>query len=157
MLSAYSLITQWEQGLHLQPGYEPDGHSYCIRIDRKGVAAHPRECPEFVSIITKKHFVYFYIPCLRLHCSVGAESVGSSNMCKTNEAKRAHGQREVVAAKSRRHPGLFSKNGRWWQLAKNIWNVNLLSSAVPVGQLRRDYPSVVSRTAKVHRHLPGSR
>lgn len=28
-------------------------------------------------------------------------------MRKTNEAKRAHGQREVVAAKSRRHPGLF--------------------------------------------------
>lgn len=79
-------------------------------------------------------------------------------MCKTNEAKRAHGQREVVAAKSRRHPGLFSKKRALLAAVKqNIWNVNLLSSAVPVGQLRRDYPPVVSRTAKVYRHLPGSR
>lgn len=42
-------------------------------------------------------------------------------MCKTNEAKRAHRQREVVAAKSRRHPGLFSKNGQWWQLSNRTF------------------------------------
>lgn len=41
-LSPCSLITQREQGLHLQSCYEPDGHSYRIRIDRKGAAAHPR-------------------------------------------------------------------------------------------------------------------
>lgn len=121
MLSACSLITQWEQGLHLQSGYEPDGHSYCIRINRKGEAARPRERLEFVLITTKERYVYFYIPCLHLHRSVGAESVGSPNMCKTNEAKRAHGQREVVAAKSRWHPGLFSKNGLCWQLSNRTF------------------------------------
>lgn len=35
-LSAYSLITQREQRLHLQSCYEPDGHSHRIRIDREG-------------------------------------------------------------------------------------------------------------------------
>lgn len=78
-------------------------------------------------------------------------------MCKTNEAKRAHGQREVVAAKSRRHPGLLSRNGpAVAAVEQNIWKVKLLSSAVPVGQLRRDYPPVVARAAEVYRHLPGS-
>lgn len=41
-LSPYSLITQREQGLYLQSCYEPDGHSYRIRIDRKGAARNPR-------------------------------------------------------------------------------------------------------------------
>lgn len=63
-LSPYSLITQREQGLHLQSCYEPDGHSYRIRIDRKGAAAHPRHL-ELVQII-KKHVhvtsrVYIFI------------------------------------------------------------------------------------------------
>ncbi len=37
--------------------------------------------------------------------SSGPESVGSSNMCKTDEAKRSHRQRQVAAAESRWHPG----------------------------------------------------
>lgn len=37
-LSLHSLVPQREQGLHLQSGYEPDGHSHSIWIHRKGVA-----------------------------------------------------------------------------------------------------------------------
>lgn len=33
----------------------------------------------------------------------------------------------------------------------------LFSSAVPVGQFRRDHPPVVTRAAEVYRHLPGAR
>lgn len=107
-LSPYSLIAQREQGLHLQSCYEPDGHSYRIRIDRKSAATAPRTC-----LNNNKEAGSRLIPCLRLHRPVGAESVGSPNMCKTNEAERSHRQREVIAAKSRRNPGLFSKTGQW--------------------------------------------
>lgn len=36
---------------------------------------------------------------------LGFESVGSPNMCKVDEAKRSHRQRQVLAVESRRHSG----------------------------------------------------
>lgn len=49
-LSPNSLITQWEQRLYLQSGYEPDGDSHRIRIHRKGLVIDLLTC--YVSIIS---------------------------------------------------------------------------------------------------------
>lgn len=37
MCSCCSLFPEWQQGLHLQPGYEPDGNRHCVRLYRKGL------------------------------------------------------------------------------------------------------------------------
>lgn len=36
----------------------------------------------------------------------GSESVGSTDMCQTDEAEGTHGQCEILAVKQRRHSGV---------------------------------------------------
>lgn len=68
----------------------------------------------------------------------GSESVGSSNMCKTDEAERSHRQRQVVAAESRWHSGElrclnYTAVGAVKQ--RNYTNLNLFHSACQVVQM----------------------
>lgn len=94
---------------------------------------------------------------------LGFESVGSPNMCKVDEAKRSHRQRQVLAVESRRHSG-----GVWCvsmafasqQLAKKCLWIYLPLFPLPsvsVRQFRWNNTSVVTRPAKVYRHLQGAR
>lgn len=59
-----------------------------------GGSSGPFECSEEVSVFI--HSLLF---------SSGSESVGSTDMCKTDEAKGSHRQRQVIAAESRWHSG----------------------------------------------------
>lgn len=58
----------------------------------------------------------------------GSESVGSTNMCKTDEAKGSHRQRQVIAAKSGWHSGeLTCVKYAVLAAVQQIQHLNLLS------------------------------
>lgn len=88
----------------------------------------------------------------------GFESVGPSNVCKAYEAKRSHRQRQVVAPESRWHSGDLLKTTEMSVASRYlIPGCVFRIDAVPVGELRRDHPLVVTRPAEVHRHVQGTR
>lgn len=91
----------------------------------------------------------------------GSESVGSPDMCKIDEAERSHRQRQVFAVESWRHSGEATQTKIHTDSSceADVWlgALSAASSSVPVGQLWRDHPAVVTRPAAVHRHLQGAR